>query len=167
LQKLRQYISSDSSQFQPDLTELPEKVAEWASIVNLLGDFLPDKRGTDVLDRLLLHALSDDWQTAAEIIVNADTNAPTGHIFGDHWPWYRLVEMSDLHQAVPGCMGWAKTPMIETEFAGGVPYGAIRFRLTSLGKRAKAGQINVSRYLPCFRWVGGRLITNKSMREWQ
>src|ERR1051326_4882476 len=60
LLQIRRHLASDSGPVERDLRGLPEPLRAWAVVTGRLADCLPDARGLDFLDSMILDLLDED-----------------------------------------------------------------------------------------------------------
>jgi hypothetical protein len=167
---VRRHLASDSDQVRADLSRLPPNVRDWAAVSNLMEEFLPDHRGLDIIDSLILDALTNGggrrcWLHAVEVLgevlrkLHQDPEDPhyaRGHDIGDLWLWDRLLELNGaLHPP------WRAKPLVEARCEGALRPHSTWFRLGLRGQRVGAGQGDALTNCGLERWVGGRLVTAK------
>ena len=160
----RRHLASDSHTVCPDLSPLPPPVRDWAAVTNRLEDFLPDERGLDIVDSLLLDRLAegaergDGWSFAAWVVVLPDAYAQGHSLAGDRL-WEHLMEMGEItpDRAYAG----PANPLVSARYRGRPRLQSTRFRITRLGVQVRAGEVDAMRCRPFFRWVGGRLVTSE------
>lgn len=170
LQTIRRHIASDSADVYADLSALPPVAQEWASISHLLNDLLPDERGLDLIDELLLQALAredktliaartETWPTAAMIIGSLSDDDVPGHCLGVTRLWERILEHGGvLSTGISGGIP-PQDRLLDLCFEGGNTLAQMRLRLTALGKRVLAGREDALVRCPILRWVGGRMVS--------
>lgn len=167
---VRRHIASDSEEVKADLSELPPPIREWAGLTDLMVDFLPNERGLDIVDRLLLNSLTEEWERASRVIARCLEGIPRGHDFGDIRLWHRLLELSGDTPYHPRSGTDWEDALIEVRFDGEATWGRTRFRISPLGLRVRDKRTDAIKHRPwnrpfC-RWVGGRMVTaDRSLRR--
>jgi hypothetical protein len=156
---LRRHLASDSDILLADLDGLPEPIRSWCTVTDRLADFLPDDRGLDLFDSLLLDGLTDEWQRAVDPITSACVGQPQEHTSGETFFWRRLLELSD--KAVLLRWDQPEEPLCEVAIDGPAAIRFARTRITRRGRGVRSGRTDALKHRGFFRWVGGRLLTNE------
>lgn len=159
---VRRELASDSETIQVAADDLPPPLAGWLGAANLLAHLLPNRRGLDVLDMLLLGELAERWRPAVEVVADALERMPAGHSFGDWHCWERLTELSGHDFRVPHAH--LSADPVEARFHGTMTWAATSFRITARGLRVRDGRADGRAGRRFARWVGGRLITERNTR---
>lgn len=167
---IRRHLASDSEEMRPDVSLLPSPVREWATVTEQLQDFLPDERGLDLIDSLLLDKLADiapqpvasqpkTWPRAASVV--SLYPEPGGHYFYDDRLWEHILQMSGLLGVRSHLSGAPniKDVLIQVWFEGEPTLAHTRLRITPLGKRVREGKEDWLPRCSFTRWVGGRQVS--------
>jgi hypothetical protein len=158
LAEVRRTLSSPSAPFGADLSQLPEPVASWLAVTELLLDYLPDVRGLDLFDSLLLDQLGDEWSKASYAVAHMLTGVPPAHNPATRMLWERMVELSDLAEAAPGGCSEPGFALCEMRLSGPASMLNAEVRITKLGKSVRSGRRDAIQGRGIHRWVGGKLI---------
>jgi hypothetical protein len=165
---LRRYIASDNGEFAPDVSRAPEPVRRWLSLAARLADLLPDHRGLDLFDSILLDMLAIKWLRHGRKRLSwgwwegqASLFTPYVH----HYEVYRhrMIEISDYSPLVP--WDWRRPEpanhLVAVHDVGGDRHrDRFEVELTRHGRAVRTGK---SRRKPegVARWIGGRLLDAK------
>jgi hypothetical protein len=162
---IRRHLASDSEQVLSDLSPLSSPVRAWAAVTERLEDLLPDERGLDLIDSLLLDELAregsgvrarcpETWPQAATVV--ALHSVPKWHYFCSNRLYERLLELSGIiTRAHVDC----RNLLVQAWFRGEANFAWTHFRLTALGQRVRAGKEDALSRCRLVRWVGGRMIS--------
>jgi hypothetical protein len=174
--EVRRHLASDSEVVRADVSRLPPAVRDWAAVTDLLEDFLPDERGLDLVDGLLLDALADGpprrrtWRKAIfpiGVVISRLEDPPASgrHDIGSGFLWERLLELGGVLDPLGAPLA-ARDRLIEICF--GDPDGDLQVvprctevRIGLLGKRVRAGEADALIDGRLIRWVGGRMISSE------
>lgn len=159
---LRRQIASPDWEFRLDFGALPEPVRSWAALAERLIDWVPDDRGLDLYDGLLLEALTPEWKRAVVPIAHAVKNDPRENGMGDLFLWERLVQLSDQCGVF---LGWwqredDRANLCELRINGPAAVRSAKVRITPTGEAVRAGRADALQHRNLFRWVGGRLLAS-------
>jgi hypothetical protein len=160
----RRHLASDSPALDLDLSPFPTPVRDWVSVARRLADFLPDRHGLDIIDRLLLDRLvaervsGDEWPNAATILGRA-RNYPDGHFFGTGQMWERLLQLSGFSLLYPLSLTDTSASLVAARFEGLANMAGSRFAITPFGQEVIAGNADALPTCTFVRWVGGREVS--------
>jgi hypothetical protein len=159
---VRRHLASDSDMVRADLSSLPSPVREWVAVTDRLEDFLPDERGLDIMDGILLDELWEERQRGREwpaaVWVTCQSGPyPTSHELDDQRLWKRLLELSGA--PAHGDELDPRRHLVQVRFPGRATFQEAEFRITALGCRAREGVIDALPYCGFIRWVGGRPVS--------
>jgi hypothetical protein len=137
-------------------------VRSWAALAERLTDWVPDHRGLDLYDGLLLEALTPEWKRAIVPIGHAVKNDPRENGMGDLFLWERLVQLSDQCGVF---LGWWQREddgahLCELRIDGPADVRSAKVRITPTGEAVRAGRADALKHRSLFRWIGGRLLTS-------
>ena len=158
LAELRAHMAGERGLLDPDVSKLPGAIRGHFDAVRLLVDFMPDERGLDVMDRVLIGHLGNEWTRAVKLIVESVKQLPPHYDIGDLWLWDRALELCGMF---PG--SWRsqwQEELVDPDFAKGCTLQTARFRLSQLGLAVKEGRAEALAQRRFYRWVGGRLLAN-------
>jgi hypothetical protein len=156
------HIASDSYPIAPDLSGIPEPVRGWVAITERMTDHLPDARGLDLVDSIILDALTRSWRRAGRVLGECFDRVPRGQYISDARFGPRLFELAGHTLDWPQVLTRRRQTLVEMcyreEGSGLRP----SFRLTLLGLQVREGEVPLPEHIPYCNWVGGRMITNAS-----
>jgi hypothetical protein len=157
LRALRQAIAADDDVIALPFEPVSEPRRAWAGVSAQLARLLPDGRGLDAFDALLLEGAEDDWMPVVELIVRALRPQTPLTTIGDLILWSRIEEMADERPRddVPRS---GTTALFELDRGSADGFRTARVRLTTLGREVRAGR-DALRLRRFDRWVGGRYLT--------
>jgi hypothetical protein len=161
---LRRHLASDSDAISVDRSSVPSQLSDWLAVAGRLVDYLPDSRGLDILDQILLDRLSEEaeggeeWPNAAMILGRANTH-PDGHSIRTDCLWERLLQLSGFTRILRLYAEDEENRLIEARFDGDASFARAHFRLTPLGRKAREGEIDFLPLCPFVRWIGGRQVS--------
>jgi hypothetical protein len=141
-------------------------VQDWVAVTDRLVDFLPDGRGLDLLDEILLDRLAEEkeageeWPTAAAVLGRADHHS-LGHSLRTERLWERLLELSGYSRMLEMWHPDDEHRLVEARFEEDASYGKARFRLTPRGRQARSGKLDALPLCSFVRWVGGRQVSRE------
>jgi hypothetical protein len=159
---IRRHLASDSDNVRADLSSLPSPVREWVAVTDRLEDFLPDERGLDILDSILLDQLWEsrqrgrEWASAAWVI-GKSSDGPRGHYLNTPRKWKRLLELCSVPAQFDDLD--PRRHLVQDRFLRRATIQEAEFRITALGCRAREGAVDALRYCDFVRWVGGREVS--------
>jgi hypothetical protein len=163
---VRRHLASDCEHVCADRSPLPPPLCNWVAVTDRLVDFLPDGRGLDLLDEILLDRLAEEeeageeWPTAA-VILGRVHNHSHGHALREERLWERLLELSAYSRMLQMWQPDDENRLVEARFEGDASFGQTRFRLTRLGREARDGTVDALPLCSFVRWVGGRQVSRE------
>lgn len=166
---IRRYLASDRDPVRADLSLLPPSVQAWAAVTDLLELFVPDERGLDLIDSLILDTLmrrckyKRNWhqvpRVQAAIVYSLHDEGYERCEITDTHVWERLLELAGISSRLP-----EEQRLVEVQCGERFEPRSTQVRSSLLGQRVRAGEVNALEYCLLDRWVGGRLIANKATR---
>jgi hypothetical protein len=157
---VRREIASSDTSLSPDLAAVDARVRTWAELVLLLRGFLPDERGLDLVDAMILDELRLGRCRFLDLC-NAQTQLPKGYDFGDIRLWERLLELSGLYPVSAMRSSREEEPLITLDIQPHHPLSVVQ--LTSFGSRVAEGRTSALKKRDFCRWVGGRYIQRDNL----
>ncbi|UJR86331.1 DUF3658 domain-containing protein [Sandaracinus amylolyticus] len=156
---IRRAIVADDDVLALTLDDISSTRRAWIANVAHLRDLLPDARGLDVIDALLLEHIGRDWNDAIRVIGNC--LGSSSHRIGDRTLWDRIIALSEDRPAIhprDHADDDEPTALVELALEGPIAIRYARVRRTALAEQVVAGR-DVLEIRTYDRWVGGRFLT--------